>query len=288
MRRTLAVFSAIAFLLPTLCFAVFQTPEDILTTLLTQKRSWDFSIESHGQMQQYYLSVWSSGSVGGVDASHVRANIKSTVDMSNSVANMRVKLQLRIVDRKAYVMIDNIEGKYDTDIAHFLATFNTKKWLSFDMPAGVMPWEEVDSTSLGDVNHVLQMTRTDTSSGMVTYTLSPVRAVVRAFIQEMHQEQMDPNFIPTGRPTSMQVKVKLDATKDNVITAANLNATITDPHFLFTAKATFVSHAAIPSVPVPSNALPFDQVGNSFFQNVGSSPVLDALPAIHAGTYSNE
>ncbi len=180
MRRFITVLLAIAasLAIPAFAFAFFSKPSDLLQSAYAGL-PMDFSVEAHGGYEGGYASLWMSGSSQGKLPQDVTASLKATVDVQMpQEQTMRVKLQIRVADKKVYALVDSIEGPVPPDVADRLSPYVGKTWLMTTLPDNQatvpdlgMSEQQVKDWAGKIVDAALSLERI-TSPNQVTYSLA--------------------------------------------------------------------------------------------------------------------
>ena len=127
-KRILRISLALATLLvPTLSFGAMAMSTDTLVSWLApvwQGMALDSSFELHGNYQDYYLSVWSSGQGKATDS---RASM--TLDFSAPQGTLRTTFDVLATNNKAYIWVKSIDGTFSNDAGSLTTQMKSKNWI---------------------------------------------------------------------------------------------------------------------------------------------------------------
>jgi len=179
---------------PVLVFAAFETPSSLFDAIRMDASARTIKGEVHGNMEgSLWMSAWFDAAQEGKNLENGKANVKMTVDVVETKQNMkgRIKLEMRVVDQKMFMKLDQAEGSFENENVMATANVVLKKWIEVPLEKdGRDIVGEIDDMDSSFANEMFDLAHVQSAFGH-TYTLTLKPSVLQDILSDMQGGSAD-------------------------------------------------------------------------------------------------
>lgn len=191
LKRGLAAMSCVAMLASPVSALAFDLPSQVYEAFIRDTGPWQADIEVHAHMKggtdlpsDLWVSSWIKAEGSTFDPKAIldaKGNLSMTTDIAMGDGKLRVRGEMRFLNKTAYLRVTGIEGSYEDVLAKMGITINQKKWLEVPLDAASIEdqlpmefgalFDSILQQSGPTWDEVYDMQKTSTANG-TRYTLT--------------------------------------------------------------------------------------------------------------------
>jgi hypothetical protein len=267
MRRSLIRLATIlGALTPVVCAAAFTSPSTLFYAMATQRIPMDFSYEFHGRYEDYYASAWMSGAATGGLPAEMTANTRMTLDIAGHGGTFRAKMQVRIKDGTAYLLVEKVEGAYEDDAMKIGGEVIAKKWVSFSVATPDM--QEIPEAALSpDVyatfDEFFHLQTTENHDGTIMHTLTLRREFVKTILDALRDMSSSSMYTGSGEAPHATIQFAIQTDRQDNMRMFNFDADMGNAVLSLKGTGKSTLRTAPVTVQIPTNVVSIEDAMNA-------------------------